>query len=405
MMRPAVRSLASLALLFAVASCATKPVDPTPHVLTLPLPVEAAPPGAPVQSQSLRLLPTTYAAMSGWAEDDMRAALTAFRQGCQAIIKPDLYKPLNINAPYAGKRADWVRPCDALVRIPEGDAFAARRFFELEFRPYIVDAPGQITGYYEPVLEARRAPDAVFSAPMLAPPADLVSRDAGGQKNVGRLINGQLVPYAVRADISPATSPVLAWLRPGDLFFLQIQGSGRLHFPDGYEVGAAFAAHNGRTYRSVGKALIDRGVMTFSEASAQAISAHIDRLPPSEAQALMNINERYVFFQLKPARPAGLGPDGGMGVPLTATRSLAVDPAYHAYGAPIWVEASTPRITGADASIRRLMVAQDTGGAIKGPARGDIFVGTGVQAGQTAGRYNHGARFIVLIPTRLAQHL
>lgn len=396
-----------LLMLAVLAACATadapKPIVIEQHPI-LPEPDL----GAPVQSQSMRLIPTRFTDIEGWADDDQRAALSAFREGCRTITRPELYKPLNVNAPYAGTRADWVRPCDALVRIPEGDPYAARRFFELEFRPYVVEAEGQVTGYYEPMLEARDGPDATFSMPMLAPPADLVTladAAAPGGKAVGRLINGQLQPYPVRAEIGAQTSQVLAWLRPGDLFFLQIQGSGRLHFPDGREVRAAFAAHNGRPYASIGKVLIERGVMPFSAASASAISNYLDGLPGPDAAALMNLNERYVFFHLKPAHAPGLGPDGGMGVPLTAGRSLAVDPSYHAYGAPIWVSATTPRLAGADASLHRLMVAQDTGGAIKGPARGDIFVGTGLEAGQQAGRYNHAATFIVLIPARLAGRL
>lgn len=358
-----------------------------------------------VEVGPLSLTPISYTQINGWAEEDLIPPFEAFKRSCAVMMRKDMNEWLNENAPYAGKRSDWVRPCDAIVRIPDGNAFAARRFFEFEFRAFEVSYEGLITGYYEPIYQARRQKSYEFSAPVLAPPKRMRKRNRGG-KTMYEYHNGwRYAPVPARSGIDENFSNVLAWMRPEELFFLQIQGSGRLQMDDGRQVLAAYAANNAYTYESIGRVLINQGQMKAHQASAPRISSWLRANKGARADAVMNANPRYVFFNLKAPRPMGVGPDGAQGVPLTAERSMAVDPTYHAYGAPIWVEATTAKLEGAKSTLRQLLIAQDTGGAIKGPARGDVYFGTGDEAGRKAGYMNHNAKFVLLIPRRLADRM
>jgi membrane-bound lytic murein transglycosylase A len=224
-----------------------------------------------------------------------------------------------------------------------------------------------------------------------------------GRTLVGRVRNGTMEPYPVRADISEDAAPILAWGNAADVFFLQVQGSGRLLFPDGTQMRAAFAAHNGHPFRSIGAELIRRGALTRDQASADAIKTWMANNGPDATRELINTNPRTVFFKLEPILSPKEGPKGGQGVPLTAGASLAVDSTLHPYGLPIIVDADAPVLSATDAQrqIRRLVVTQDTGGAIVGPLRGDLFWGTGAAAGLQAGRVNHSARWWVLLPLGL----
>ncbi len=401
------RRLALLAFLV-IAACGPRPPEPEPAP---PQPEPAPPP------QALTLVPADFADMAGWAEADLTAALASYRRSCAVWAGRDPGAPVAPRAPRWGAVGEWLQTCAALP--PEGSgAQAARDFFTAYFTPFRASAPeadtGLLTSYYEPELPVSAAKTAEFSAPLHGRPADLIRVDLGifdpdltGKQIVGKIDGGALVPYDPRSQIGESRAPVLAWAKPVDAFFLQVQGSGRLRFSDGQRARAAFAAHNGLTYRSIGQVLIQRGELTADTASKANIEAWTQAAGPAAAQALFNENPRYVFFALEPIADETAGPRGAMGAPLTAMASMAVDPAFHAYGAPVWVEATLPGAggdwRGQEAGL--LLIAQDTGGAIIGPLRGDLFAGTGDAAGALAGSTRSQARWTVLAPHAVAERL
>ncbi len=402
------------AVLLLAAACGPRP--PAPEAA----PPEPARPPAPAE---LILSQTMFAALPGWNTADLRPALEAFRRSCALILARDPGAPMAARAPQWGVVSEWSPACGALPPVPSGedaeaDADAARAFFAAHFTPLRAEAAdsetGLLTGYYEPELEVRAAPSEEFSAPLHAKPSDLVQVNLGvfdpdlaGRSLTGMVRDGALVPYDSRADIAADRAPVLAWARPVEAFFLQVQGSGRLAFPNGARQRAAFAAHNGRPYRSIGQVLIQRGELTADNASMQNIQAWTQRAGPEAARALFNENPRYVFFAAEAAGDPAIGPRGAQGAPLTAMGSMAVDPGFHAYGAPVWIEANLPAAPGdwRGQETALLVVAQDTGGAITGPLRGDLFFGTGDDAGARAGVTRAQARWTVLAPHAVAARL
>jgi membrane-bound lytic murein transglycosylase A len=287
---------------------------------------------------------------------------------------------------------------------------SARAFFERNFKPFNWRPSGRLTGYYEPYLEVRNQPDDEFSMAIRARPNDLLTGDLGqfiagleGQRIVGRASNQSFEPYRSREEIERYNLGVpLAWGRPIDVFFLQIQGSGRLLYPDGGQARVRFAAHNGRPYVSIGRILIERGELSPHNASKQDIQAWLRRRGPSAWQALFNENPRYVFFTLDVLEDPNLGPSGAQGAPLTPMASLAIDPQHHAWGVPILLSADLPDAP----DWQGLVIAQDAGGAITGQTRGDLFYGWGDAAGERAGRQNDPeARWVLLLPNGLADRL
>lgn len=355
-------------------------------------PVPAAPsPESPPATTALRAADWTE--LPNWEADDHASALKAFLQGCAAI----------------GPRPAWRATCDAARKIAPGRIPAARRFFETHFRPYRVTGPendgtGLITGYYEPILNGSRTRSARYRYPLYAVPDDLLvvelaelHPDLKGLRLRGRLEGRRVVPYYSRAEIdggiAPRIAPVLFWVDdPIDLFFLQVQGSGQIRLDNGERARVGFADQNGHPYRSIGRLLVERGELTLENASMQGIKAwarqHPDKLPE-----VLHHNARYVFFrELRNDLP---GPIGALGVPLTAGRSLAIDPAHVPLGAPVFLDTTWPN---SKRPLQRLMMAQDTGGAIRGPARGDYFWGLGEQAGTQAGRMRQSGRMWILAP-------
>ncbi|MEE9381268.1 MAG: MltA domain-containing protein, partial [Hyphomonadaceae bacterium] len=216
------------------------------------------------------------------------------------------------------------------------------------------------------------------------------------------LSDGSLRPYPARGDIVPDPAKALGYAHPADVFFLQIQGSGRLSFPDGSTLRAAYATHNGHRFESTANWLLDTGRITRGEASMQGIRAWMDRAGLEAAHEAMNVNPRYVFFQSKPVGDPLLGPNGAHNVPLTPIGSVAVDTDLHPLGAPMFIETTAPGLGGAWSG---LLIAQDTGGAIKGAVRGDIYFGTGHAAGQRAGTMNAPGRMWALLPRAIALRL
>lgn len=308
-----------------------------------------------------------FAALSGWAEAQPAAALSVFRQTCDLAEGPE-----------------WGPLCALAAEVPEGEA-SAKAFFEIFFRPVVFGkGPALFTGYYEPELEAALAPGGRFRYPIYARPGDLVE--------------GQ--PYLTRAAIDGGALAgrglEIAWLDdPVDVYFLQVQGSGRLRLPDGQVLRVGYGGKNGHSYRSLGQALIDQGALAASEASAPVIQEWV-RANGAAGQAALGYNPSYVFFRVLKDLPPEKGPLGALGRPITGGLSAAVDPAFTPLGAPIWVEKD-----GAD-PLRRLMVAQDTGGAIKGPQRADLFYGTGAAAVAAAGVVKDPGRLVVLLPIERA---
>jgi membrane-bound lytic murein transglycosylase A len=347
-----------------------------------------------------------FSAVPDWAETDVGAARRAFVRSCGLNQRRPASSLLSNIATYSGKVSDWANVCS----MAGNAALSDRAFWENNFQAWSVSvpvgAPGRLTGYYEPIMAARRTRDAVHSEPIQGRPADLLEIDMGAfdpalraRSFVGRVEGNKIVPYPPRAQITADTAPVLAWGEPAEVLSLQVQGSGRLQFEDGSQVRASFAAHNGQRFGSNAQELIRRGHLTPTGASLDALKNWFKTASPEEAREVLNANPRTVFFRLQPITDSNVGPTGGQSIPLEPNGSMAVDTAYHAYGVPIFVAADAPRVAiTVDKTLRRLMIAQDTGGAIKGPLRGDLYWGTGPEAGLRAGRINHDTRFWVLLP-------
>jgi membrane-bound lytic murein transglycosylase A len=372
-----------MAALF-VSACATaRPPGPAPVAPPPPGPSEPPPEfhGTPE-----RLRPLT--ALRGWAADDHLAAWDAFRAGCGAAKDPAM--------------AAVCREARAMGPLT---ADQAKRFFEANFRVEALPGDGVLTAYFAPEYPARRKKDAEFNAPVRPKPADLKAIDAGvfdpmqaGRQGAAQAdSNGALAPYPDRAAIeADPPAKVLAWMRPEDLFFLQVQGSGVLTFDDGSRQKVLYAANNGRPFVGIANPMRDKGLLAPDDTSADSIRAWLAAHRGPEADAIMRLNPRYAFFSLAP--DDGRPPVGAANIPLPPGRSLAVDPAYHAMGELLWIDGEAPILKGAFPAYRRLAVALDTGGAIKGEVRADLYIGQGQAAGAEAGRVRHSLRLYRLVP-------
>jgi membrane-bound lytic murein transglycosylase A len=304
------------------------------------------------------------AELPGWAADNHAEAFAAFRATCHAAKDPGL--------------GSVCRSAKAMAPLGAQDA---RRFFEANFKALDTPGEGVLTAYFAPEYEARRVADEVFSAPVRPKPADLV--------------NGQ--PYAPREEIEArAADDAIAWMRPEDLFFLQIQGSGVLVFEDGRRMKALYAANNGRPFVGIANPMRDRGLLARDKTSGEAIRGWLAANRGGAADAIMRLNPRYAFFRLAP--DDGKQPVGSAGIPLPPGRAIAVDLSQHSHGELVWISAEAPLLKGAFPSYRRLVTALDTGGAIKGEVRADLYLGIGAIAGAEAGRVRHTLRMYRLIP-------
>lgn len=304
-----------------------------------------------------------FADLAGWEQDDHLAALKVFQNSCARLDGP-MWQPICALAQQAGS-----------------SPASARAFFEMVFRPTLIGTPPALfTGYYEPELKGSKTKTGKFTHPIYARPKELV--DGEQFLTRARIEGGALRGRGLE----------LAWLEdPVDVFFLQIQGSGRIILPNGRVMRVGYAGRNGHEYASIGGELVRRGVMAENELSAQNIRAYV-KANPTVGKELLNANPSYVFFrEIKDLAPKD-GPIGAMSLPITAMRSVAVDPSFVPLGAPVWIEKA-----GAD-PMNRLMIAQDTGGAIKGAQRADIFFGTGPKAGDAAGIIRDGGRMVQLLP-------
>lgn len=370
--------LALAALL--LSACAS--VTSAPPIPPGPTPSPTTPPKPPVTPP-----PLAFSSLAGWVEEDHLAALDAFRAGCGVA-----------------KDAAMVRVCSLAKATTIQDDQAARAFLEANFRLEPVGDEGLLTAYFAPQYEARMSRNAEFSVPLRGLPSDLVVLDLGafepsfvGKKITGHVEGPTFVPYPDRAEIeSVPTDRPLAWMRPEELFFLQIQGSGVLVLPDGRRVRAVFAGTNGKPFVGIANAMRDKGLLPDNNTSGDAIRAWLAQHRGPEADAIMQLNPRYVFFRTVP--DDGKEPVGSAGVPLPPGRAIAVDASRHGMGELYWIDAAAPKLAGAFPTYRRLTMALDTGGAIKGDVRADLYIGTGTAAGAEAGRVRHALRLYRLVP-------
>ncbi|MEM7481014.1 MAG: MltA domain-containing protein [Acidobacteriota bacterium] len=376
------------------------PDDGSTQDAGVPVPLEALP------EEPVRVLrPATFDDLPGWDDDDHAGALAAFLETCRAWVQRDDTAPVGPDG-MAGTYADWRYACFHGETAPN-----PQYFFQSEFRPWQVldgdESAGLFTGYFEPTLRGSRQRGAKFQHPLYRRPPELVAVDLGrfradlrGRRLAGRVEGGQLLPFDDRAALAAGSLAgrglELVWVDDSiDSFFLHIQGSGRVELAEGGVMRVGYAAQNGHTYRAIGRSLIERRELTREEVSLQSIRRWL-RQHPQEAPALMAENASYVFFR-ELSEP---GPVGSLGVVLTPGRSLAVDRTYMPLGAPVWLDATAPaaELAMPDRALRRLMVAQDTGGAIRGPVRGDVFWGPGEEAAEVAGRMKHSGRYWLLLP-------
>lgn len=341
--------------------------------------------GSATTEQRVSMSPISYNEIAGWTEDRHADALATFRRSCPKLTSGPDTRIATDGGQKVVTGAEWKRICDTAGAVRPGDARGARMFFEENFRPLVVQAPGKFTGYFEPELRGSRAPSRLFTVPVYRKPPDLTDK-----------------PYYTRAEIEAGVLKgkglEIAWVQdPVGLFEVQVQGSGRIQLAEGGTMTLGFDGSNNRPYTAIGNVLVEKGVMKKEDVTWPAIRDWLKR-NPQEARDVMRRNERYIFF--KDTRTSA--PIGAEGVQLTAQRSMAIDPAITPYGTPIWIDTRRPaaRKPGATEPYRRLMIAQDTGAAIKGPARGDVFFGSGVQAADWAGRMVGDGRAIVLVPNR-----
>jgi membrane-bound lytic murein transglycosylase A len=367
------RVLGAVLAALSLAACASTPplgpVEPTHR--QPPRSEPRAPPPRPPEARAAeselptdRIVPLT--ALRGWETEDHAAALATFRETCGAARDPVL--------------AQICRDARAIGPL---DRDQSRRFFEAHFRAEQTHGEGVLTAYFAPEYPARHKPDDTFTAPVRGKPADLGDTTQ--------------TPYLDRTTIEalPPGKP-LAWMRPEDLFFLQIQGSGVLTFDDGKRMKALYAGNNGRPFVGVANPMRDKGLLAPDNVSADSIRTWLAAHRGPDADAIMRLNPRYAFFSL--GQDDGKPPVGSANVPLPSGRSLAIDPAWHQMGELYWVDANAPILNGAFPTYRRLAMALDTGGAIKGDVRADLYMGLGAAAGAEAGRVRHTLRLYRLVP-------
>lgn len=342
--------------------------------------------------------PVAFDDLAGWGRAPFAASLQAFRRHCPKL---------------AERVPDYAAVCNAQAALPSDvDDDVARTFFEIWFRVEAVGSPGEgfVTGYFEPELQAARAPSPEFSVPVYRRPDDLVAVDPAARPDglpddltFARRTEDGLVPFpdrpAIQAGALAGKGLELAWLAdPVDAYFMHIQGSGRLRFRDGSTLRVSYAGKSGHPYTSIGRIVIDRGHIPADQLDYQSLRDWL-KANPDEAREIMAENRSYIFFAPVDGLSEEDGPLGAAGVPLVPEVSLAVDLDYHSFGMPIWLDAELPLGEGGKMErFQHLMIAEDRGSAIVGRARGDIFLGFGAAAGDRAGRLKHAATVYRLVP-------
>ncbi|HXI05124.1 MAG: murein transglycosylase A [Bradyrhizobium sp.] len=382
--------------------------EPPPKQRPLPYPALET----PLEVPNSQYVPLAWSDVTGWRDDDHLAAYKAFRTSCQPIAAQA--GPPSESKALGSSLRD---PCRIAKGLELTDGAKAQAFFEDNFLPVRISRLGEgegfVTGYYEPILEGSRTENEIYNVPIYRRPSNLFvkgqTQSSVGLPNKGavyrKIGRRKLVPYYDRAEIEDGKIEgrglEIAYLKnQTDLLFAQIQGSARIELPDGAMVRINYDAHNGYPYTPVGRILIDRGIVPREQMSMQKIREWMEQNPDG-ANELRRQNRSYIFF-----REVNLSDKdeavGAQGVPLTAGRSIAVDKALHVYGTPFFIEGELPiESERSKTPFRRLMIAQDTGSAIVGPARADLYFGAGAEAGRVAGRLKNNARFVMLLPKGL----
>lgn len=378
-------------------------------------PSETAQAPAPViepDEPKLVLKKTSFEKINGWAGDRHDKAIPVLLRSCQRIAK--LAPDIRLGA-IGGVAGDWTEPCAAAASVPANRPDLARGFFEHHFKPYIATADGRaeglFTGYFEMQLHGSWLKTKTNTVPIYERPQELVDANLGefspdlkGKRLSGKVIGGRFVPFDTRAEIEAGALSgrglELMWVSsPIDAFFLHVQGSGRVVMDDGSIVRIGYAAKNGHVYNSIGRELIKMGEMTRERVSMQSIQAWL-KDHPEKGMQLMASNPSFIFFRVVDGALKSLGPQqgpiGAQGLPLTPGRSIAVDRRHIPLGIPIWLDTTDPLEPGEP--LRRLVIAQDTGSAIRGPVRGDLFWGFGADAALKAGLMKQPGHYFLLLP-------
>lgn len=366
------------------------------------------------KEDSLTLKTASFAALPGWSDDNFTEFLPALHKSCTKILTLPATRAMGGNG-LAGTAADWQPICEEALTLP-AESNVIKAFLERKLSPVQIlnndKETGLFTGYYEASLRGSLTPEAPYTTPLYLRPPELVMVDLGqfreelkGHRIAGQVIDGNLQPYAHRADIEGGSlndrELELVWVDSDiDAFFLHIQGSGIVQMTDGSTLRVGYAGQNGHPYFAIGKALIDQGHVPKEKMSMQAIRSWLDE-NPDQAKDIMHLNASYVFFRQLDTN----GPIGAQGVELTPERSLAVDRKWMPLGVPIWLETEVSGASDTDAvrPFRKLLMAQDTGGAIRGPVRGDVFWGNGDHAYEMSGGMKSDGRYWILLPHALAQ--
>jgi membrane-bound lytic murein transglycosylase A len=392
------RFLPAIMALLVVTGCTQLPAKPATRAEPCLAP-SACPvcplclPAEPPKIAEKPLQGAEWSDLPGWSEDDPGIVFTALIASCRSLER----------------QAQWKAVCSSARSASDKSAPAVRTWFEAQFRPWALVNPdgsrtGLITGYYEPILKGSRTEGRGYAYPVFGPPDDMIVVELAELypelKHLrlrGRIEGHKLVPYYSRSEWTPQESrrstDALLWIDdPIDLFFMQIQGSGQVQLTDGRRVRLNYADQNGHPYRSIGRWLVERGELKTEQTSMQGIKSWA-KANPSRLVELLNANPSLVFFRELPVE--GSGPQGAMGLALTPERSLAIDPRHVPLGAPIWLATTRPN---SEQALTRLMLAQDTGGAIRGVVRADFYWGSGVDAGNQAGKMRQQGRMWVLMP-------
>lgn len=359
-------------------------------------PAQVGPAVPPTQSgASVQFKASSFNALPGWERDDLREVWPAFMSSCNVLIK----------------KTEWQEICTVARSVSANDLPAIKTFFEAFLQPRLVlnqdgSENGLVTGYYEPLLRGARKRGGPYQIPLHKVPDDLLTVELGSVypelKNMrlrGRLVGNKIVPYPARAELDGSGSlngKELLWVDDAiEAFFLQVQGSGRVYLSDSKEtVRVAYADQNGYPYKSIGRYLVDKGELKLEQASMQGIRGWLALNPGRQAE-LFNANPSYVFFKEEKLTDPKIGPKGALGVALTAQRSVAVDATQLPLGVPLFLATTQPN---SEQPLQRMMMAQDTGGAIRGANRVDFFWGFGAEAGEKAGRMKQRGMVWVLLP-------
>jgi len=363
-----------------------------------------APPGGAVFTA------TDFSTLTGWTTEQHAPLVPVFLEECRTLahLPPETYMGGSPAATPIGTHAgDWAAACTAAQSVPMGDDAAAKGFFEHWFTPYQVTGENgtnaRFTGYFEPEIRGSLERGGIFQTPLYARPNDLIRAKAtNGEMLSGHYVGSQFQPYDSRAQIDAGSlngrAPVLMWLAdPIDLFFLQIQGSGRVRLVDGQIRHVGYDGRNGQPYVPLGRVLVQQGALASDQVSMQSIRAWLVA-HPDDARQTMEKNPNYVFFRVLDQQNDARGAPGALGVPLTPSRSLAVDRNFVPLSAPVWVETKVPLAGGQSGAWNHLAFAQDLGAGIKGPTRADLYLGWGPEAERMAGNLHADGQIVVLLP-------